>query len=119
MQTNYEKALELVSSLPPSDLEKLGEWIRTKRHQEENGNAISEQTKEEVRKYKLAKKWIAVHKKEFIGQWVCLEGDELISHGTDAVEVHNQAKAEGIEAPFLERIIDEPEYYSDGWEACQ
>ncbi|MGI8670578.1 MAG: hypothetical protein ACR2J3_12165 [Aridibacter sp.] len=119
MQTTYEKALEIVSSLPPSDLQKLGQWIQTKQNRENNGDAKSEQVKEEIQKYKLAKKWIAEHKKEYLGQWVCLDGDDLISFGSDAIEVDKEARAKGIKAPFLERIIEEPKFYSDGWEMCR
>lgn len=119
MQITYEKALEIVSSLPPSDLQKLSEWIRTKQNLENNGESKSEQVKEEVRKFNLAMKWIAEHRKEYLGKWVCLDGDELISHGTDAIKVHNKAKAKGIKTPFLEQIVDEPKHFSDGWERCQ
>lgn len=116
MQTTYEKALEIVRGLPPSDLQKLGEWISTKQNTKKYGESKSEQVKEEVRKFKLAMKWIADHREEYLGQWVCLDGDELISYGTDAIEVHNKAKAKGIKAPLLERIIEEPKAFSDGWE---
>lgn len=122
MQTNYEKALEIVSLLPPSDLKKLDEWIHAKRNQtkpdELKSNQVN-QVKEEVRKYKLAKNWIDEHREEYLGQWVCLDGDELISFGNDAIEVHNQAKAKGIKAPFLEQIIEEPEFYGGGIEMCR
>lgn len=119
MQTNYEKALEIVSSLPPSDLQKLGEWIQTKQNRENNGDSKSEQVKEEVRKFNLALKWIDEHKKEYLGQWVCLDGDDLISYGSDAVEVDKEARAKGIKAPFVVEIIEEPEYYGGGIEMCR
>lgn len=59
MQTNYEKALEIISLLPSDDLRRLGEWIRMKQNRKKNSDPKSEQAKEEIRKYKLAKKWIA------------------------------------------------------------
>ena len=35
-----------------------------------------------------------------MNQWVCLEGDHLIAHGVDALEVHRKAKEAGIEIPY-------------------
>ena len=119
MQTNYEKALEIISLLPPSDLQKLDEWIHEKQNQTGRDESKRDQVKEEIQKYKLAKKWIDEHREEYLGQWVCLDGDELISFGDDAIEVHNQAKAKGIKAPFLEQIIEEPEFYGGGIEMCR
>ena len=119
MQTTFEQIIEAARQLSTEEIEKLGEWARQQQIVRSRANEKSLEVKEEVRKYKLAKKWIAEHKKEYLGQWVCLEGDELIGYGTDAIEVHNQAKAKGIKAPFLEQIVDEPEFFSDGWERCQ
>lgn len=49
-----------------------------------------------------------------MNQWVCLEGDELIAHGTDALEADRQAREAGIKAPFLEHIVEE-KYPFGGW----
>jgi hypothetical protein len=37
----------------------------------------------------------------FAGQWVALEGEEIISHGPDPVAVANQARARGITTPYI------------------
>jgi hypothetical protein len=42
-----------------------------------------------------------------------LEGDRLIAHGADALEVHRQAKEAGIETPYLEQIVEEEDW--GGW----
>lgn len=119
MQTNYEQIIEAARGLSPEEIEKLGEWARRQRFVRRESVKKNTDVEEEVRKFNLAMKWIDEHREEYLGQWVCLDGDELISYGEDALEVHNQAKAKGIKAPFLERIIDEPKHFSDGWEACQ
>lgn len=60
-----------------------------------------------LERYRKAKEWLANNKEKYMNQWVCLEGDELIAHGTDALEVHAKAIAVGIESPFLHHIVEE------------
>ncbi|MGH7826945.1 MAG: DUF5678 domain-containing protein [Candidatus Binatia bacterium] len=35
------------------------------------------------------------------GQWVVLEGSEVIAHGEDPVQVINEAKSRGIRTPYI------------------
>jgi len=119
MQTTYEQVIEAARQLSPEEIEKLGEWARQQQSAAQEANGKDAAVEEEIRKYKLATRWIGEHRKEYLGQWVCLDGDVLISHGGDAVKVHAQAKAKGIKAPFLEHIVEEPEAYLGGWEACR
>ncbi len=120
MQTTFEQIIEAARHLSPEEIRKLGEWVR---EQQELQNAESDggrtELEEELQKYKLATKWIDEHRREYLGQWVCLDGEELISHGEDGVEVHREAKAKGIEVPFVVQIVEEPKYYGGGIERCQ
>jgi hypothetical protein len=51
-----------------------------------------------------------------LGQWVALDGDRLIASGPTAKEVYAKAKAEGVEIPFVELVIDrEPAPFIGGW----
>lgn len=119
MQTIFEQAVEIVNSLPSSDLQKLSEIIRKKQSQQSGKSSRKSDVEEEVKKFNLAREWIEKHRQEYLGQWVCLNGGKLISHGDDALEVHREAKIKGIKAPFLEHIVEEPEHYIGGWEACR
>jgi hypothetical protein len=65
-------------------------------------------------RYQKTQKWLAENREKYLNQWVCLYGDELIAHGTDALEVDRKAKEAGIEAPFLEHIVEE-KYQFGGW----
>ena len=67
----------------------------------------------QIERYKKARKWLDAHSEEYMNEWVCLEGDELIAHGTDALEVHRKAKEAGIEIPFVHHIV--PEYDMGAW----
>jgi hypothetical protein len=39
--------------------------------------------------------------REFENQWVALEGEQLIAHGTDPAEVIKKARALGIKRPYV------------------
>lgn len=59
--------------------------------------------------------WIEAHREEFLGQWVALDGGNLISHGADARTVCNEARAKGVDSPYLERVMPKVEAYVGGW----
>jgi hypothetical protein len=44
---------------------------------------------------------------EFVGQWVVVEGDQVIAHGADPAEVVRQAREKGVSVPYLFRV-EEP-----------
>ena len=90
-------------------------WLDAQEHQEANQQKRQEAVRQQVEQFQQAMKWIQEHREEYLGQWVALEGDRLISHGTDALKVHADAKAAGIEAPFLEHIVEEKEPFWAGW----
>ena len=112
MQTNLEQMIEGVRTLPLEDLDKLDEIINEERRAKRGKN---ERLRKELEDYAKAKKWIDENREKYLNQWVCLEGDQLISHGMDGLEVHRQAKEAGIDAPFMVRIIDEPKNFVGAW----
>lgn len=77
--------------------------------------AHNEELKIELEKYRLSPQWIKDHRDEYLGQWVALDGDRLLAHGSNAREVHLKAKAEGIEIPFVEQVVEEPKFFYAGW----
>lgn len=40
----------------------------------------------------------------FSGQWVALEGEEIIAHGTDPLRVVARAREKGISVPYIFRV---------------
>ncbi len=113
MQANFEQAIKIIKTLPPEDFERLDEWIEEqKRNRSEN--AEKEKLKKyQIERYKKARKWLDEHSAEYMNQWVCLEGDKLIGHGNDALELHRKAKELGIAIPFVHHIV--PEVDMGGW----
>jgi len=41
-------------------------------------------------------KWLAAHAREYVGQWVALDGDTLIAHGPDHRQAWAAAEASGV-----------------------
>ena len=59
--------------------------------------------------------WLRAHGPEYSGQWVALNGDELLSHGSDARGVRDEARAKGVQTPLMVHIPDEPDLPSAFW----
>ena len=59
--------------------------------------------------------WLRAHGREYIGQWVALNGKELLSYGSDARGVRDEARAKGVQTPLMVRIPDEPNLPSAFW----
>ena len=60
-------------------------------------------------------RWLKEHRHEYIGQWVALDGDRLVAHGTNAREVFQTAREAGVKAPFVEQILPTDELPFGGW----
>jgi hypothetical protein len=108
MQTANE-IVNAIHNLPRGEQEKVRRILIEEEREKDK------KLKAELELYKKAKDWIEEHREEYLNQWVCLEGDQLISHGMDGMEVHRKAKEAGIDAPFMVRIIDEPKNFVGAW----
>lgn len=56
--------------------------------------------------------WLKENQDKYRGQWVVLDGYRLVGYTTDAdtlVAIVEQARSEGVEAPFVHRINEDPE----------
>lgn len=48
--------------------------------------------------------WRRTHKDElrrFANEWVALEGDQIVAHGQDPLQVVQEARARGIQTPYV------------------
>jgi hypothetical protein len=45
--------------------------------------------------------WLAAHAREYVGQWVALDGDRLLAHGPHHHEVWATAEASGVYLPLV------------------
>ena len=113
MQTNLEQAKQVVLQLPTEDFEKFDEWFESQRRKKSKDEEKDVRLKHQLELFRKAQDWVRENREKYMNQWVCLEGDKLIAHGTDALEVHRKAKAAGIEIPYLDHIIEESDW--GGW----
>jgi hypothetical protein len=63
----------------------------------------------------LESTWVERHREMYLGQWVALEGDTLVAHGTNAREVYLAARQGGIDGPYIVHIIPDMDPYIGGW----
>jgi hypothetical protein len=45
----------------------------------------------------------------FAGQWVCLERETIVSHGSNVTRVAEEARRKGVQMPYVFRVSDEPQ----------
>jgi SAM-dependent MidA family methyltransferase len=96
-----EQIIENVRTLPKIERRKFFELIEVEKHKEERQN---DDLKQKNEKFRLALQWIEENKEEYDGQFVVLDGNELIAVGTDSKTVYAEARAKGYTSPFLKRI---------------
>lgn len=117
--TTLEQVIEAVRQWPLAERRRLRGQLLTMEQQEAAWLLVTrpqgETVEQQIERFRRVMQWIEEHRAEYLGQWVALEGDQLISHGSDALQVHNAAKAAGIVSPFLERIEEEEVPYWGGW----
>jgi hypothetical protein len=59
--------------------------------------------------------WVDRHRSEYLGQWVAVEDDRLIAHGTNPRQVYLAARAAGVNTPFIVRVHEREEPFTGGW----
>jgi len=114
MQHTANEVIETIRTLPIQEKAKVYEWLDEEKREFVKESQRLEKTGDRLERFKKAEKWLAENREKYMNEWVCLEGDKLIAHGSDALEVDRQAKEAGIEAPFLEHIVEE-KYPFGGW----
>ena len=120
--TTLKQIIEAASALPPEDRRRLRQWLQEQERQDavqpQPAEIVpprsAETVEQQIERFRKAMKWIDEHRAEYLGQWVVLVGDQLISHGFDGHKVDEEAKAAGIEVPFLVQVREEPEAFMTG-----
>lgn len=135
--TTLEQVIAAVETLPPAERRNLRQWLHARERHDDATSLASAATAEspdnwarpaaaapprsaetveqQIDRFRKAMKWIDEHRAEYLDQWVALEGDRLISHGPDALQVDAAARAAGITSPFLEQVLEEEKPFCGGW----
>ena len=112
MNPTVENVIEIIRRLPPPEREKLRDWIE--RESTDESDKSTEFAKRQER-FRLSMQWIQNNRKEFDGQWVALDGDTLLAHGTDGKKVHAAAQAKGVKTPLMHRVSIKETQPFGGW----
>lgn len=81
-----------------------------------NGGAGAVEEIEKPDTYRIREmEWLSKHRHEYPGEYVALDGDRLVSHGTDGREVYRQARAAGVKVPFMAHIEPADALPFGGW----
>ena len=75
----------------------------------------SDQATETDTERQRERQWLSQHGEEHAGEWVALDGDRLLSHGTDGRQVLSDARDTGVAIPFVVRIEARDELPFGGW----
>ena len=60
--------------------------------------------------------WIAKPHRAFVNQWVALDGDNVVAHGSDGKAVYESARAQGVTSPFLHFVQERNDTpFVGGW----
>lgn len=108
---SFEQALEVVKTLPVVDKRRLQHWLAEDEHAQLNGSANGEVKLSYPREREMH--WLSEHRREYIGQWVALDGDRLVSHNEDLGKVFDDARAQGVQSPFT-AFMEDPDQPSMG-----
>lgn len=112
MTPTVDQAIEIIRQLPPPDREKVREWIE---HENSNGAEKSKDSEKSRERFRNSMRWIQENREEFDGQWVALDGDTLLAHGSDGKKVHAEAQDKGIKTPLMHRLSIKETQPFGGW----
>jgi hypothetical protein len=59
--------------------------------------------------------WLRSNEKEYLGQWVALDGNRLIGVGLDPCALLEKAREEGISRPLIHHVQNSDEAQCGGW----
>ena len=105
---DVERIIEEVRRLAPDDKRRLREALDGEDQPKVQPSDRSVDLSRELR-------WIEEHRAEYVGQWVAVRGDRLLSSGSDGREVYEAARAAGDERPFVTRVEAADELPFAGW----
>lgn len=99
--------------LTPQEKSQLADHLLEEVEANRSHLARVSETTDEVRRRRL--EWLKAHREEYAEQYVALDGDRLVGHGSSIGEAHRQAKERGVPNPFLVRLTSEREIPFAGW----
>jgi hypothetical protein len=107
ISANVSSILQQIAALNADELAQLRAQLE---NQAPNGaNAIQPQLQSDPQD-EAAFKWINEHGNEYPGEWLALDGDNLLAHGPDLAKVAAAARAADVQFPLL-HLVEPPRKY--------
>jgi len=94
---------------------KLASYLMEKLSLKNEASSIREEEKVSDPMRKLEYQWLAEHRSEYSGQYVALDGNKLISHGSNGREVLAKARELGAKRPYIVHIEEDNGSSFGGW----
>ncbi len=110
MIPTFEQAIEVIRQLPPTEREKIKNWLE---HESEINKP--DDFEERQARFRHSMQWIQENREKFDGQWVALDNGTLLAHGTDGKKVHAEAQAKGVKTPLMHRVSIKETQPFGGW----
>jgi Family of unknown function (DUF5678) len=113
-EITVETILEYIERLSASDRAKLFAILTTEVLKPANITTVDQKKSKPlpipVLDPETSRRWMTVHRSEYAGQWVALDGDRLIASGATEAEVADAAEVDGAYIPLIGYIPhpDEP-----------
>ena len=109
----FEKVLDVVKSLPAEERRRLRKWLAEE--ERERASQTYNSASQPALRRQREMRWLREHEAQFAGQWVALEGERLLSHGTDARKVYEEGRALAVNVPFMAYAESPDEAWMGGW----
>ncbi len=112
----FQEVLQQAKTLPLDEQLTLAEVLlaqqKLDRSQNQNGHSLLEGVDMER---KREHQWLDENWRTYLGQWVAIEGNQLISADHDGRKVFADARAAGIRVPFVIHVQDPTTAQIGGW----
>jgi hypothetical protein len=109
-ENTVENILSQIVQLPPAEQAKLRQLWEQQGQSPQPPPAPSGHRVRPIPQpdYRPALRWLAEHAREYAKQWVALDGDRLIAHGSEARAVYAAAQADGAYLPLV-TLVEDPD----------
>lgn len=99
--------------LPPKDQLELADFLTENARREISDHSFANQGVDKLRRRE--QEWIEKNRDKYAGQWIALDGDNLLSFGRDGRKVYIEAKSKGVKVPFVVHLEPLDEMPFGGW----
>jgi hypothetical protein len=112
-QITVDNILSQITQLPPSEQIRLRQLMDQQEQRQKPAKASLDKRvpPKSVPDRTSELQWILKHAREYIGQWIAIDGDRVIAHSPNAQEVFAAVEADGADLPLIHFVEDPDKHY--------